>query len=101
MGQRSATRELTERWETADATAKLLHPQDVLLIAVLLHGSWVIENKPRRATAFIMSPSRATVHLAPSEAPLHRPLCRRLFHLCPIAGCSFYRTGAAEQGPPA
>jgi len=94
MGQRSATRELTERWETAGATAKLshpqdlLHPQDVLLIAVLPYGgSRSIENKPRRA--IIINPSWATLH--PAGLPNHASSAamQAAFSFMPIIGGSF------------
>ena len=73
MGQRSAVRELTERSENADATAKPpLHPLWVLLIAVLLPGvGQVINNSPKRGLMFlffIMSLGWVTLHLAPPEA---------------------------------
>ena len=73
MGQRSATRELTERSGTADARAKPpLHPLWVLLIAILLPGvGQVVNNTPKRGLMFlffIMSLGWVTLHLAPPEA---------------------------------
>jgi hypothetical protein len=73
MGQRSATRELTERSGTADATAKPpLRPLWVLLIAVLLPGvGQVLNNTPKRGLMFlffIMSLGWVTLHLASPEA---------------------------------
>ena len=73
MGQRSATRELTEHKGSADATAKPpLHPLWVLLIAVLLPCvGQVINNTPKRGLMFlffIMSLGWVTLHLAPPGA---------------------------------